>query len=224
MIMENENIITIDRFISMDDIYAGNTRTDSFSYCRPDESHLVSLSKETASKDDDEVLPVVIYRYKFTEEFMQELYKFAKIHQYDERHDFKEAWNDWVVKNEEIAENEMNRLTTLGYEGDVLDKMYKSARYYFRKKSAEKKKPKKRRNYLNLNHDMLEAMDRHIENNRQKEDYQPKSGFISFCKDNEDLLKQSISRIYEQGIKDAEIIEDKIKKTYKNRYFILTKK
>ena len=43
-----------------------------------------------------------------------------------------------------------------------------------------------------------------------------------------DILKEklleSITKIYEQGIKDSCLIEDKIKKTYKNRYFILTNK
>jgi len=43
-----------------------------------------------------------------------------------------------------------------------------------------------------------------------------------FCKANEMILKESISKIFEQGIKDSELIENKIKKTYKNRYFMLT--
>jgi len=34
---------------------------------------------------------VKIYRYKFSDEFIEELYKFSKIHQYDHRKDFKEA-------------------------------------------------------------------------------------------------------------------------------------
>ena len=37
-----------------------------------------------------------IYRYKFTEHFMEELYEFSKIHQYDARKDFKEAWKIWI--------------------------------------------------------------------------------------------------------------------------------
>ena len=65
-------------------------------------------------------------------------------------------------------------------------------------------------------------MDQHIEKNIFNLDYQPKTGFVLFCKSNELILKESISKIFEQGIKDSEIIEDKIKKTYKNRYFMLT--
>jgi hypothetical protein len=65
-------------------------------------------------------------------------------------------------------------------------------------------------------------MDRHIEENIFNDDYQPKTGFISFCKANEKILKESIDKIFEQGVKDSELIEDKIKKTYKNRYFMMT--
>jgi len=182
--------------------------------------NISNLPKESV----DNVLPIVIYRFKFTEEFMVYLYNFSKIHQYDDRKDFKEAWNVWMEENDDIIDGEMRRLLTLGYEGDVLDKMFKSARYYFRKKSTERTDPKQRRQYISVTKDLLDAMDRHIENNIYDENYQPKTGFITFCKDNETLLKDTISSIFEQGIKESELIEDKIKKTYKNRYFMLTNK
>lgn len=180
------------------------------------------VSEEVSN--DTNNLPVLIYRFKFTDDFMMELYKFSKIHQYDGRKDFKDAWTIWIEENNDIVEKEMFRLLRLGYEGDVLNKMFKSARYYFRKKSSEKKEPKKRRQYVNVNRELLEKMDLHIESNIYDENYKPKTGFISFCKDNENILKDTISKMYEQNIIDAQIIQDKIKKTYKNRYFMLTKK
>ena len=79
-----------------------------------------------------------IYRYKFEEQFMIELYNFSKIHQYDDRKEFKSAWNVWTEENTELIEHETRRLTNLNYDGDVKDKMFRSARYYFRKKSPEK--------------------------------------------------------------------------------------
>lgn len=162
-----------------------------------------------------------IFRFKFTEEFMEELYKFSKIHQYDERKDFKEAWQLWVDENLELVDTESRRLNMLGYEGDILTKMFKSARYYFRKKSTVPVEPKQRRQYISVNHELLEAMDTHVKTNIRTNGYQPKTGFVSFCKENEVILKQTISNIFEQGIKDAETIQTKLKKTYKNRYFIL---
>jgi hypothetical protein len=166
---------------------------------------------------------VAIYRFKFTKDFMEELYIFSKIHQYDERNDFKEAWKLWTEDNEEIINNEIKYLIDLKYDGDIMDKMFKSARYYFRKKSTEKKEPKQRRQYISVARDLLDAMDCHIEENIHNDNYQPKTGFILFCKANEILLKETITKIYEEGVKDIELIQDKIKKTYKNRYFKQTK-
>ena len=181
-------------------------------------------SNDLPKESVDNVFPIVIYRFKFTEEFMVYLYNFSKIHQYDDRKDFKEAWTVWTEENDDIIDGEMRRLLNLGYEGDVLDKMFKSARYYFRKKSTERIEPKQRRQYISVTKDLLDAMDRHIENNIYDDNYQPKTGFITFCKDNETLLKDTISSIFGQGIKESELIEYKIKKTYKNRYFMLTNK
>jgi hypothetical protein len=172
--------------------------------------------------NNNNVVPNIIYRYKFTENFMEQLYEFSKIHQYDERKDFKEAWKIWVEENENIINTETTRLNHLGYNGNVINKMFKSARYYFRNKTTNKKEPKQRRPYISVTRDLLNAMDEHIEKNRYNEDYQPKTGFILFCKANEAILKETLANVVEQGITDSEVIQDKIKKTYKNRYYILT--
>ena len=54
-----------------------------------------------------------IYRYKFTNEFTCELFTFSKIHQYDHRNDFKEAWNNWIKDNDELVDKEVKRLVEL---------------------------------------------------------------------------------------------------------------
>jgi hypothetical protein len=178
-------------------------------------------NKKELQDEEERLEDIVIYRYKFTQEFMDELYKFSKIHQYDERKDFKEAWKTWLEDNEELVNTESRRVYNLGYDGDVLDKMFKSARYYFRKKTDEKKEPKERRKYITIGHELLDAMDKYILSNISN---QPKNGFILFCRENEDLLKSSINVMLEKGVNDSDVIQDKIKKTYKHRYFILTKK
>jgi hypothetical protein len=171
-----------------------------------------------------EVLPSIIYRFKFTEEFMEELYNFSKIHQYDHRKDFKEAWELWSSENNELIDDETTRLLRLGYDGDIMDKMYKSARYYFRKKSTQPKQPKQRRKYISISNELLKLMDNHIKLNIENDEYKPKSGFKLFCIKNELLVKETIVSLQEQGMDDLDEIENKIKKTYKNRYFMLTNK
>jgi hypothetical protein len=162
-----------------------------------------------------------IFRYKFTDEFMRELFVFSKIHQYDHRKDFKDAWTIWTEENRIIIDEEIRRLTNNGYDGDILDKMYKSARYYFRKKTTEKKAPTTRRSYLGCDKEILEAIDIHIKNNINTDNYKPSSGFDDFCKSKTELLKEEVTRLYNSGLKDHIEIKNKLKKTYKNRYFLM---
>ena len=151
---------------------------------------------------------ISIFRFKFTEEFMEELYKFSKIHQYDERKDFKEAWNIWVDENTETIDSEMHRLIVLGYEGDILTKMFKSARYYFRKKSVLKKESVPRKSYEKADPELLKQMDTHIKENL---DMKPHDSYIAFCK------KIQEANAGEEGPLNA-AEEEKLKKTFKNRH------
>ena len=165
-----------------------------------------------------------IYRYKFTEDFTNELFKFSKIHQYDHRKVFKEAWNVWFEENNEIVNDEIRRLTNLGYDGDVQDKMFKSARYYFRKKSTEKKAPTERRIYVGVQKGLLDAMDEHILSKIESKKCKPSESFDDFCKNNIDLLKEEVTLLCNNGNINSAEIKQKIKKTYKNRYFLLANK
>ena len=188
-----------------------------------DETEIIDEILE--QKIDNELsLPSTIFRFKFTEEFMEELHNFSKIHQYDHRKDFKDAWVKWTDENQDIIAKEVDRLVAMGYPNEddiVYDKMFKSARYYFRKKSAVKPEPKQRRQYIGVDHELLENMDIHIRTNIYNDDYKPKTAFIMFCKEYDTILRQTIEQM---SISDAKMIQEKIKKTYKNRYFMLTSK
>ena len=204
--------------IGVDDYRPSDYRRDAFSYAdsRTDDF-------EKMRKNNEEVV-VNIYRYKFTEDFMQDLFTFAKVHQYDHRKDFKEAWVAWIDTNENTVNEEVNRLTRLGYDGDILDKMFKSARYYFRKKSTEKKAPEPRRDYVSVRKELLEAIDAHINKSISGANYKPSDGFDNFCNNNLELIRDEISHLTKSGLTDSDEIKQKIKKTYKNRYFLVIRK
>jgi hypothetical protein len=220
----------------MTDVINGNIYVDNYTRCdynvnnfrntydrnSPGEYQSDYINEELGESnvdDREDNIDVSIYRYKFTQNFMDELYKFSKIHQYDDRVSFKEAWEEWVEESEELIEGETLRLEDLGYEGDVLDKMFKSARYYFRKKSTTKIEPKERRKYIGVQKDLLDAMDTHIKTGINSDEYKPSDGFNHFCINNKDILKAEIERLLENKINSDDIMK-KIKKTYKNRYFI----
>jgi len=173
--------------------------------------------------DDDEHIKPSIYRYKFSEDFTTELYNFAKLHQYDDRKVFKDQWTIWKEENEEIFNVEVERLQTLNYKGDIEDKMFKSARYYFRKKQTSKQEPKERKFYVSVQKELLESIDKHILTFVKENKLKPSIGFIHFCENNKEELKNEIVRLVTCDMNNSEILT-KVKKTYKNRYFMLIKK
>jgi endo-alpha-1,4-polygalactosaminidase (GH114 family) len=172
------------------------------------------------SYDDNKKL---IFRYKFSDDFAEQLYEFSKIHQYDERLTYKEAWALWIEENKDLITNETKRLNELGYEGNILEKMFISSRYYFRKKSTEKRKQQSRQCYIRVSQCLLNKMDEHILKilpNGITETMKPSTSFIEFCEKNVDILEEEVKLLLGKGMKEPSEIKDKIKKTYKNRYFI----
>ena len=157
-----------------------------------------------------------VYRHKFGDETIEQMNYFAKLHAQDDRVTFKEAWERWVINNSTIIELETDRHRDAGYNGDIVDKMYKSVRYYYRKKNPNDsaKEEQKRRNYVALDRNLLRAMDKHIESNIT---IKPSVAFDDFCENNKDILTGEIIRL--KSVLSGDEISIKIKKTYKNRHF-----
>jgi hypothetical protein len=164
--------------------------------------------------------PQNIYRYKFTEDFSVNLYNFAKIHENDDRVTFKEAWEEWCEENDADIKQEIERTTSLGYKGNVLEKMFKSARYYYRKKGTEKKAPV-RKNYVTLPEDILRIMDAFIQ---EHPNTKPSEGFKTFSEENPEIMRENGTWFCEKGYSTVEETTEKMKKTYKNRYFVAFRK
>ena len=165
-----------------------------------------------------------IFRYVYSYDFVQEISAFAKIHKYDDRHDFKNAWNIWIVNNEALVNEEVRHHQHLGYDGDIMDKMYKSARYYFRKKTTEPKVENKRKIYVASQKEFVESMNTHINDNIHNVHFKPSDAFDAFCKLHINSVKEQIAELYRSGVTDSAEIKSKIKKTYKNRYYAIINK
>lgn len=178
-----------------------------------------------------------IYRFKFSQEVIDELNYFGTLHQYDDRIEFKESWNKWLLNPDVfcLLGKEVERLRLMGCRGNIMDKMFKSSRYYHRKRVLHKKTQendtdKKRKHYVHLNKSMLRLMDDHILS-CDSAIQPPSSYFIDFCtKNREDIIreieylvslspdKESKGEGEEEEI-DATYCMNKIKKTYKTRLF-----
>lgn len=160
---------------------------------------------------------VPIFRFNFSEEFNRQLGYFAKLHQYDDRTEFKEKWNEWVEENDSIINDERKRLLNLGYEGDVENKMYKSARYYFRKKPL-RHEPAERCVRVVVSKDLLYQIDEHIQNNHFTQNYTPQLSYEDFCNQYSEIISEEMIQL---NMENEEIMQNKIKKTYKNRFYVI---
>lgn len=164
----------------------------------------------------------LIFRFKFSSDFTDRLTPFAKLHQYDDRHTYKEAWTQWLVINDELVDTEVRRLKGLGYDGNIVDKMYKSGRYYFRNKPTNANtEAKPRRVYVSLEHDVIDAMDIHISVNYYLPCFKPSIAYDQFCMEHTKLINDEITRLLQEDLTKEDVCA-KLKKTYKNRYFLFT--
>ena len=173
----------------------------------------------------DKKIEAQIYRFKLSPHIVDLIADFSKIHEYDHRTDYKKAWEEWYNNNDEVKREE-ERLKSLNYEGDINQKMYKAGRYYFRKKQTKEKKdePQKRNTYISMDSAILEQMDRHIINNINEDWYYPAEGYEHFCKINKDDIAIEVKRLLSNNDNlNDESIKNKIKKTYKNRYYLISR-
>ena len=188
-----------------------------------------------------------IFRFNLSNEMVDALLDFSKTHQFDDRHSYTDAWNEW--KNaphiSKMLADEIERLQDMDYKGSaesIENKIFKSGRYYFRNKSFVKVPPKPRGKYISVSKELICAMDEHIarginnndnnDNDKDNNDGQiqipassPADLFGEFCRRRVDILKMEIDRLIdlEPFSEDPALIIAKIKKTYKNRVFQILK-
>lgn len=182
---------------------------------------------------------VPVFRFKIDPNVVEAINSFAKIHQYDDRRDYKQAWKEWCDENQEMLDIEVKRLETNGYTGNAYDKFFKSGRYYFRNKKLTKNEPVERKKYVGLSRDILRIMDDYISkkttvingdddgntnddsngNDNIINQISPANMFDMFCQENKSSIKNEIVVLLnEHNLSEAEISQ-KLKKTFKNRYF-----
>lgn len=164
-----------------------------------------------------------VFRFKMNEDVVSAITCFAKIHEHDGRHDYKDAWKVWCEENRELLDVEAKRLEMLGFTGDAYDKFFKSGRYYFRNKKSAKAQPVERKKYVGLSRDILRLMDDYITNNVFGNGTSPAEAFNQFCEAHKEQIMDEINVLLKEDMESNEISE-KLKKTFKNRYFQKMKK
>ena len=172
----------------------------------------------------DVCVKIKTYRHNFSKNFMDEISIFSKIHQYDDRQTFKDEYMKWYSENVDLIDKEKRLLKNNEYCGNIDDKIYFACRYYFRKKSnkIEDEEKKKRNLYLTIPKDLINEIDTYIKENIS---VKPHNSFINFCNEKQNVLSKIIKFIVSNktqvNITENDKIQDKIKKLYKNRIYLM---
>ena len=140
-----------------------------------------------------------------------------------DRKQYREAWNLFIDEHSELISKEERDLVSAGFRGDIEQKLFTSVKYYLSKKTGDKIEPKERRQYVHICKNILLAMNEHIDEKKNEDGYTPAKGFEDFSQKYESEIRIETERLRTTSELTIKQIEFKIKKTYKNRYFILTK-
>lgn len=170
------------------------------------------------------------YRYTYSNEFIKELEYFSKIHKYDDRKTFKEEWNKWINEEniKDLIEIEKQQFINNGYEGDIMDKIFKSTRYYFRKKKEnENKEKREKEEFTGLSKKMIQLMNDHInmiikkniDETKNISEINPSKAYTDFCNTHITEITDEIFILKDKILLKAEEINLKFKKSYKNKFY-----
>jgi hypothetical protein len=164
------------------------------------------------------------YRFKFNKELLDSIKEFSKLHSNDNCDDFLDAFHLWKRVNNEIISLEEKRILDLGFNGNIEEKIYKSARYYFKNKKNTTYKLNKqlKTNYIPRNPVFFKMIETYINKNPIKASLLYKE-FINETDTN--ILSEintEIVRLKTFELNQTECLQ-KIKKMFNNAYYKIKK-
>jgi hypothetical protein len=190
-------------------------------------------------------------KYAFSDEFSHEIHAFSKEHYQEPLKVFKESWQTWIsIPDIQTAiQNEIAFIKSKHFSGtddDIMQKIYISARFYYRKKEKKEKKimdtivdhddlNHKQKLYIGFSQGFIQFMDTYIQKQivsashnkdiikiSQKESFQQFTlTHISEIKNELFILKEKYDAL-EQDFVSLDIAQ-KIKKAYQNRFYTIYK-
>lgn len=177
---------------------------------------------------DSDKIVLNLHHFKYSDDFADKLATFAKAHLEDKNKEFKAEWKKWTEQHVDEIQSEIARMKSDGYPGSVEDKMYFSARYYYRKKAIKEQdkehsqfeeEKSTRKKYESIDKELLKKMNDHIISQIYSSDHSettltgvvisnvtPSKAYTNYC--NEFCSSEK---------------DQKTKKTYKNLYWRITK-
>lgn len=173
------------------------------------------------------------YRFDFSSEVGELLAEFSDNHENEKYKMFQLSWKIWT--NEEVIRkilvNECNRIEKEGYKGDIWDKMYKSARYYYKKRALVNKVDdnniivkrgpniKFSTNYLKqLNENIVSQLNDNL-NDKNIITLSQVEAFDTFCKSHKTHIIDELRLVKQKNGELPQDIVKKVKKVFRNHFY-----
>ena len=170
-----------------------------------------------------------IFRFKFSDSLLEKITTFSQTNKESCSKMFRHNFDNFMIENREMVNKEKEKYDQYGYKGDIEEKIYRSARYYFKNKETKntisnnsiKTEKQKRRNYIKRDEVFIEAVHEHavvcVRNN-----VKPSVAFSEFIEHTnyKNLYLKEYRRV-NTILEDDKATLAKIKKTYKNIYFTI---
>lgn len=170
------------------------------------------------------------FRFDFSKKTTDLLSVFSQEHSEEKCKQYQCSWRDWINNDniKKVLELECSMLKGAGFEGDVYDKMYKSARYYYKKRKNNSEKYQEKKLIIHTNRfssSFLKSMDEIIQS-QLKEDIKKNNYersqiefFHNYCNIHKNDIVTELREIKEIKGEIPDDIKEKLKKTYKNRFY-----
>ncbi len=173
------------------------------------------------------------FRHDFSDAMKANLEQFTQAHHNEPRKQYQQSWNEWTQTHQQIFSKECEALYKQGFEGDPMDKLYKSARYYFRKKTLgtlasqqqTDNKEDKERTYVRIPSKITESMitfiKQSLENSTRgtKLELSQQNAFHDYVTQHKELIFTSlVTRRQEKGGLE-ENMDKKLKKAFRNKFY-----
>jgi len=178
----------------------------------------------------------IINRYKFSNLFINSIKLFCENNKFIDNDNFKKKYQLWKIENSIAITCEKDLLLSNGYTGNFENKLNKAILYYFKYNFTSKAECENecefetrfaniiKRQYLTFDFEFLQLIDAHIYRHFNSEN--KIKGKLLF----EEFKILNLNKIFEQKDKlkyilcDEKILDQKVKKTYQNRYYNINKK
>lgn len=179
-----------------------------------------------------------IYRFKVQNaDLFSAMKEFAGSHKFESKEMLKESFESWYQSEEinTMIESEEIYLTRHHYDfnhNNMKSKIFKSIKYYFIKNMLKSmnlgenqdqtnKNKKKSPNSFQFSKMFIESAKSHLKSSICKHNFKPNTSFQEFLEQYNDVIQSEKSRIEQINNENGKEFDAKLKKMYKNQYYVL---